>query len=219
MLSPPKRRKTGDRSSIAISASQSREALEDRRSSPSRPSFQSPTKSSLAKSHPDVLERALSRSPVRRPVSRGAQDGPGNESDMRGFRRKAMRPSLGPGSPLKAPRMSIGGTTLLSSPSRRASAIEAFAKPPRRMSTKRINPSDFTFGSPMPTRPAEADTPEGQLAQELGGSATREEDDAPILESGFDGAFDEDPLEPELPPTPTQLGLEKAPDRTQGTTE
>lgn len=68
----------------------------------------------------------------------------------------------------------------------------------------------------MPTRPAEADTPEGQLAQELGGSATREEDDAPILESGFDGAFDEDPLEPELPPTPTQLGLEKAPDRPRG---
>ncbi|CAI7571028.1 unnamed protein product [Penicillium pancosmium] len=216
MLSPPKRRKTGDRSSIAISASQSREALEDRRSSPSRPSFQSPTKSSLAKSHPDVLERALSRSPVRRPVSRGAQDRPGNESDTGGFRRKAMRPSLGPGSPLKAPRMSIGGTTLLSSPSRRASAIEAFAKPPRRMSTKRINPSDFAFGSPMPTRPAEADTPEGQLALELGGSATREEDDAPILESGFDGAFDEDPLEPELPPTPTQLGLEKAPDRPRG---
>jgi hypothetical protein len=68
----------------------------------------------------------------------------------------------------------------------------------------------------MPTRPADADTPEGQLAQELGGSATREEDDAPIIEAGFDGAFDEDSLEPELPPTPTQLGLEKAPDRPRG---
>lgn len=135
---------------------------------------------------------------------------------MTGFRRKAMRPSLGPSSPLKAPRMS-GGATLLSSPTRRASGIEAFAKPPRRMSTKRINPTDFFFGSPRPTPPpAEEETPEGQLAQELG-SATKQDIDPTNIETmGMDGTFDDDPLEPEFPPTPTQLGREKAPDRPRG---
>lgn len=55
------------------------------------------------------------------------------------------------------------------------------------------------------------------MAQELG-SATREAESGASFDIGFDGALDvgfadEDPLEPDLPPTPTQLGLEKAPDR------
>ncbi|KAJ5090454.1 hypothetical protein N7532_009138 [Penicillium argentinense] len=214
MNSPPKRRRTGDRSSIAVGASQSLEPPEERRS-PTRFSFQSPTRASLARSHPDVLERALSRSPTRRSTSRGAQDShPENPASTSfGIRgRKALRPSLGPSSPLKAPRLSVGAAEPLSSPSRRASGIQAFSKPPRRMS-KRISASAFTFGSPVPTKPIEQDTPEGQLALELG-SVTRETDSGPLMDTGMDGAFDNDnPLEPELPPTPTQLGLEKAPDR------
>lgn len=211
MDSPPKRRRTGDRSSVAITASQSYEALEDRHN-PRRPSFQSPTKSSLAKSHPDVLERALSRSPTRQ--AQRAEDGAEADANARGFRRKAMRPSLNPSSPLKQPRAS-NDVPIFSSPSRRASGIQAFSKPPRRMSTKRMSAVNFDLGSPTPAPPAEADTPEGQLAQELG-SATRVEDDPTNIETGLDGAFDEDPLEPELPPTPTQLGLEKAPERPRG---
>lgn len=147
-------------------------------------------------------------------MSRGTQDGGPEDAEARGFKRKALRPSLNPSSPLKAPRMS-GSAPIFSSPTRRASGIEAFSKPPRRLSTKRISPADFIFGSPMPTQPGEVDTPEGQLAQELG-SATREEEDPIIMDTGLDGAFDEDPLNPELPPTPTQLGLEKAPDRPRG---
>ena len=71
------------------------------------------------------------------------------------------------------------------------------------------------FGSPIPpsTNPeSHINTPEGQLALELG-SATRDADIDMGPEPGF---MDEDNLEPDLPPTPTQLGLEKAPDRRRG---
>lgn len=69
------------------------------------------------------------------------------------------------------------------------------------------------FGSPMPQpKNPESNTPERQLALELG-SATREAD----MDMGPDSnLMDEDVLEPDLPPTPTQLGLEKAPDRPRG---
>ncbi|KAJ9487096.1 hypothetical protein VN97_g6228 [Penicillium thymicola] len=64
---------------------------------------------------------------------------------------------------------------------------------------------------PQPKNP-ESNTPERQLALELG-SATREAD----MDMGPDSSLmDEDILEPDLPPTPTQLGLEKAPDRPRG---
>lgn len=69
------------------------------------------------------------------------------------------------------------------------------------------------FGSPLPPQPVpEPDTPEGQLASELG-SATR---DAELDFGPEPGSMDDDSAEPDLPPTPTQLGLEKAPDRPTG---
>lgn len=69
------------------------------------------------------------------------------------------------------------------------------------------------FGSPIPQpKNPESNTPERQLALELG-SATREADMDMALDSSL---MDEDILEPDLPPTPTQLGLEKAPDRPRG---
>ncbi|OQD68534.1 hypothetical protein PENDEC_c034G06110 [Penicillium decumbens] len=212
MDSPPKRRKIDETTDVAIGASQSFAPRDATRSS-GRPSFQSPTRSSLAKSHPNVLERALSRSPSRRSTSRGSQSGQLEQHDSRavGLRdRKALRPSLGPSSPLKAPRTSVDASTL--SPSRRSSGIQAFSKPARRLS-KKILPGDFTFRSPVRKQipPAEdrSNTPGSQLARE-----PEVEEDMGI---GLDNPFvDEDPLEPDLPPTPTQLGLEKAPDRPRG---
>lgn len=110
----------------------------------------------------------------------------------------------------------MSGDALLLSPSKRASGIQAFSKPPRRLS-KRIVPADFTFGSPIGKQlqqtPELSNTPEDQLASELG-SATKDATAVATLDTGLDGAFaDDDSLEPDLPPTPTQLGLEKAPDR------
>lgn len=215
MFSPPKRRKTSETTGVAVGAPESL-APHDETRSPDRPSFQSPTRSSLAKSHPEVLQRALSRSPTRRPASRGSQNDRFEQSNSRslGLRdRKALRPSLGGSSPLK-----LGTPTL--SPSKNLSGIQSFSKPPRRLSRK-ILPTDFTFGTPVrkQTQAAEQDqsnTAEIQLAQELG-SAAKEEAKGEMEDVEQDGGFiNEDPLEPELPPTPTQLGLEKAPDRRRG---
>lgn len=219
MDSPPKRRRVGRTPDAAVDAERGLATRGEARS-PGRPSFQSPTRSSLAKSHPDVLERALSKSPSRQPTSRGNQSGRSEGSDPSnvGLRdRKALRPSLNlPSSPLKAARLSAEVPML--SPSRRASGVQAFSKPPRRLS-KKINPADFTFGSPIrqqisPTHLS--NTPEGQLALELG-SATKDAEIEANLDVGLDDPFvNEDLLEPDLPPTPTQLGLEKAPDRPRG---
>ncbi|KAJ5659141.1 hypothetical protein N7507_005592 [Penicillium longicatenatum] len=214
MNSPPKRRKSSNALGVDAGASQSNASLATKPSR--RPSFQSPTRSSLAKSHPEVFERALSRSPSRRPESGGSQiENPAsNAIGLRG--RKALRPSLSAtSSPLKAPQMS--GNAPLLSPSRRPSGVQSFTKPPRRLSRK-IVPSDFFFGSPtrkqtQPTEQELSNTPEGQLAQELG-SATRETATEDLMDADLDADFMEDnSLEPELPPTPTQLGLERAPDR------
>ncbi|KAJ5996454.1 hypothetical protein N7522_008114 [Penicillium canescens] len=203
MDSPAKRRKTSESTGIAVPPELAQNA-----SRPPRPSFQSPTRASLARSHPDVLERALSRSPTRRASSKGAE-----QTDARTFGlrdRKALRPSLNASaSPLTRPRVPDvpGG-----SPNRRPSGIQAFSKPPRR-SLKKILPGDFMFESPIPRSNApDSNTPEGQLALELG-DATQEAD----TDMGSGGAMmAEDILEPDLPPTPTQLGLEKAPDRPRG---
>ncbi|KAJ5096221.1 hypothetical protein NUU61_005577 [Penicillium alfredii] len=215
MPSPPKRRKTSETTGVAVA--QTIDSGNDTRPS-DRPSFQSPTRASLARAHPEILERALSRSPSRRPTSRGSQNGRPERSEAKSFGlrdRKAFRPSLNvSASPLNRPRMSGGAPVL--SPNRRSSGIQAFSKPPRRISHK-IVPSDFMLGSPVgkqiqPAEQSQSNTPEDQLALELG-SATKDA----AMDLGLDGAFmDDDPLEPELPPTPTQLGLEKAPDRPKG---
>ncbi|KOS47102.1 hypothetical protein ACN38_g1908 [Penicillium nordicum] len=173
-----------------------------------RPSFQSPTKASLARSHPELLERAISRSPARRPASKDSAQQDPRKFGLRD--RKALRPSLNASaSPLTRPP---GSEAPESSPNKRSSGVQAFSKPPRRIS-RRILPGDFVFGSPMPQpKNPESNTPERQLALELG-SATRE----PDMDMGPDSSLmDEDILEPDLPPTPTQLGLEKAPDRPRG---
>lgn len=54
------------------------------------------------------------------------------------------------------------------------------------------------------------------MALELG-SATKETETEVNMDTDLDDPFTgDDPLEPDLPPTPTQLGLEKAPDRPRG---
>ncbi|KAJ5788414.1 hypothetical protein N7457_003404 [Penicillium paradoxum] len=203
MDSPAKRRKTSEAADLSVVP----ELPRNDQHRPRRPSFQSPTRASLARSHPDKLDRALSRSPARRPANKGSEQQDARKLGLRD--RKALRPSLNAAaSPLIRPRGSEGPG---SSPNRRPSGIQAFSKPPRRIS-KRILPGDLVFGSPMPQpQQSESNTPEGQLALELG-SATRETD----MDMGPDASFmDGDVLEPDLPPTPTQLGLEKAPDRSR----
>lgn len=217
LSSPAKRRKTGETTAAAVDASQTNQQAHEnngRGNARRRPSFQSPTKANLARSHPDILARAINRSPTR-PASRGSRNGSGQdeqaESRIFGLRdRKALRPSLtSTGSPIDGPKQS---------PNRRSSGLAAFAAPPRRVS-RRIGPLDLTFGTPdiksqnPPADRRPEDTPEDQLASELD-SATGDMNandlggDLPLLQEGLQ--------EPDLPPTPTQLGLERPPGRLKG---
>ncbi|KAL4932269.1 uncharacterized protein BDV17DRAFT_191891 [Aspergillus undulatus] len=186
------------------------------RRSPSRPSFQAPTKASLARSHPEVLERALSRSPTRN-ARRGSQDDKQKDAEARAFGlrdRKALRPSI---TLTASPSNSLNQGSQSPFASRRSSGLGAFAAPPRRVS-KRISASDFFFQSPIVSQETRMEaslenTPEGQLASELGsatGADMSGDMDGPSLHDG--DAFEE----PDLPPTPTQLGLEPPPGRPKG---
>ncbi|KAL2832396.1 hypothetical protein BDW59DRAFT_139179 [Aspergillus cavernicola] len=189
------------------------------RRSPSRPSFRAPTKASLARSHPDILERSLSRSPTRKSAQRGSKNDQQKDAETRAFGlrdRKALRPSI---TLTTSPSDSLrqGQESPVAFPSRRSSGLGAFAAPPRRVS-KRISASDFMFQSPMTpqeniTDASMINTPEDQLATELV-NATGATDLSVDLEAGpslHDG-FNE----PDLPPTPTQLGLERPPGRPRG---
>ncbi|PLB36995.1 uncharacterized protein BDW47DRAFT_132392 [Aspergillus candidus] len=216
LASPPKRRKTGEPANVDASQTNIPSLRQSAaRRSNDRNSFQSPTRASLARSHPEILGRAISRTSTRSPqraTGGDGQNGPedGSEAKTFGLRdRKALRPSLtSKPSPIKVFNSS-------QSPSRRASGLQAFAVPPRRVS-RRIVPADLAFHSPVATQKAPMDdalsnTPDHQLASELDGATPA---------ATLDGAADE-PLqdmldEPDLPPTPTQLGLERPPSRPSG---
>ncbi|KAL4987164.1 hypothetical protein BDW68DRAFT_197602 [Aspergillus falconensis] len=188
--------------------------VSERRSSP-RPSFQTPTEANLARSHPELIEHALSRS-LTRTISRSSQDDNRKEAETRAFGlrdRKALRPSItltaSPSDTFNHGRQSQSPFTFSS---QRSSGLSAFAAPPRRVS-KRIAASDFLFQSPstlQETRVEESllNTPEDQLAAELGSATGMDLNEDTSLHDGFD--------EPELPPTPTQLGLEPPPGRPRG---
>ena len=210
--SPPKRRKTNR--TAALDASQTNQPSFDQGSrarSHDSPSFLLPTKSSLARSNSVDQARAISRSPTRSPRRAMDEDGENAQKEQAGGRvfglrdRKALRPSMGsiasPMSPLRQ------------SPRRTSAGLQVFAAPPRRVS-RRIMPSDLAFGSPIArnklTEATQTSAPPNQPAFELDGAAGETDagiDHFPTIE-GFE--------EPELPPTPTQLGLEPPPGRRKG---
>lgn len=175
-----------------------------------RTSFQVPTEASLARSQPGNLQRAISNSPTRSlqgSTKQGSYNKLQNQSGARTFGlrdRKALRPSLASYSSLRLDKIS---------PSRRSSGLQAFAVPPRRVS-RRILPSDLSFQTPsvaQETGPRNGlpDSPDDQLESELSivtGEADSHKDlGQTALHEGFE--------EPDLPPTPTQLGLERTPAR------
>lgn len=189
--SPPKRRKISETESLPVR----------RPEVTHRTSFQSPTRASLARSHPEVLSRVLSRSPSRspqRPVSGHDEEQQQQQEGVIGLRdRKALRPSLNaPGSPSR-----LSGSFPALSPTRRASG--AFAAPPRRVSRRLFTPEIEQFEA-MRT-PSGRDHPEEGSAPNPGG-ATEERSAEDEQTSERRSSSSGDSGEPELPPTPTALG-------------
>ncbi|EED18347.1 conserved hypothetical protein [Talaromyces stipitatus ATCC 10500] len=220
---PAKRRRTSPTTTDATTAQDANNtAAPSLRSSVThRQSFQSPTRSSLARSNPEVLSHVLARSPTRSPQRQQQSSTQGIPFGLRD--RKALRPSLTANtesSPLKA----------LSQSPRRGGAIaaaqqQAFAAPPRRISRRLESPrrssgrESETYVNqggeggeggegeegPSQNTPIRQTDLDEQLASELD-SATRELEHSGLLAPS---ALNGDNPEPELPPTPTQLGREK----------
>ncbi|KAK2798127.1 hypothetical protein FQN50_008938 [Emmonsiellopsis sp. PD_5] len=210
LASPPKRRRSNSSSAIPISASNTSQSRPQPPLSPDKPShrasFRSPTRSSLARSHPDVLRNVLGRSPAKvaqpRPVSRGRES-----SGISGIRGSIpLRPSLA--------ARETGETSPLPGGSRRGSSVPVFVAPPRRTSER--GRASFSPGLAPEGRAGAgiADTRDdgvSRLRLGAGRGAGRPDDDARSSSSS-----EQENGEPELPPTPTELGRERAPNRQRG---
>ncbi|KAE8350704.1 hypothetical protein BDV28DRAFT_150689 [Aspergillus coremiiformis] len=178
-----------------------------------RASFQAPTRASLARSQPEIVQRAfsnLSTRSLQRSTKQGSHSKPQNQTETGAFGlrdRKALRLSLASDASLTLDK---------SSPSRRSSGLQAFAAPPRRVS-RRILPSDLSFQSPRVAQGIRqgngpSDSPEDQLASEL----SNVPGEADSLKNLDQSTLHEGLGEPDLPPTPTELGLERPPARPRG---
>lgn len=217
--SSPKRRKTSPSTAVPADASNTNErpGSRDSRHSPSkRASFQSPTKASISRSHPDVLSRVLGRSADKTAARKrsGSRIGDGDrtnsiEGRTFGLRdRKALRPSLS--GPDESP---TSRHTSTSADHRRMESSTGFVAPPRRLSRPSTERSSRQT-SEVPDRRARPSSPHaGNLedqtdvsAQDPGSNTAPDPPDIPDDESG----------EPELPPTPTELGLHPPPVRPKG---
>ncbi|KAJ9259765.1 hypothetical protein DTO212C5_8568 [Paecilomyces variotii] len=220
LSSPAKRRKTSSTTSVPVDASGASQQPLHRDDGPARSqqrSFQSPTKASLARSRSSIPQRAHTRSPTQSPerhTTRDNEDGERAQTAERSFGlrdRKALRPSLSASwSPGRGPRLSMGPPS-----PRRASGIQAFTAPPRRVSS-RITPADLVPGasaaSEQPVRATRATASKSRSPPEAGDAARNQEERRTSESRSSEG----DNGEPELPPTPTELGLEKAPQRPRG---
>jgi len=239
--SPSKRRKTSPTTSVAVDAPSLIPGRNGEATTPSRASFLSPTKASLARFNPGLLPRPRSAGiGAQRPGSQGngvsGQDptprrprsahgggswinGSGGPSkpaiparDKDGEAEALTKPPMG-----KAGTASPGRTTRplrggLSAAPRRRSRTPGQASSPEKVTkpTKELLIAASPPEAANETQDVAQKTIDGQLEQELQGSAERRSARLPQAHEGADQG------EPELPPTPTQLGLEAPPEPPKG---
>ncbi|KAK2782509.1 hypothetical protein FQN53_009748 [Emmonsiellopsis sp. PD_33] len=215
LASPPKRRRSNSSSAIPVSASNTTQSQPQPPLSPDKPShrasFRSPTRSSLARSHPDVLRNVLGRSPAKvaqpRPVSRGRES-----SGISGIRSSIpLRPSLA--------ARETGETGSLVGGSRRGSSVPDFVAPPRRTSER--GRASFSPGLAPEGRAGAimADARDDgilRLRFGAGRAVGGPDDNAHDARSSSSSSSEQENGEPELPPTPTELGRERARNRQKG---
>lgn len=215
-FSPTKRRRSNTSSAIAVDASDTAPTgtpNTGKRPSLNRASFQSPTKASLARSHPEVLSRVLSRSAAQK-ARRSASHGPTQEpADANG----ESIPGLPDGNPARQ------GTAVSAGRASKSQGAPAGFRSPERVGGHRPSADQ------LPHRPQAARESEGhnlRALQAATGDAveknavSREDTVGEHLEHddvrARSRSSDEGHGEPELPPTPTELGLEKLATRSKG---
>ena len=199
--SPTKRRRSNTSSAIAVDASNTAQGDPQhtgRQQPLGRVSFRSPTKASLSRSHPNVLARALSRFAAQKAhqPSRRRQ-GESTEVD------KEIISGMSEGDPSQLDAVSI---SVLSSQS-----LEV-----------RPFPSDQSRPQPPATRESEHQGLRTSPAATGDSVLAMDKEDGPREQPGHNEgrsrslSSGEDRGEPELPPTPTELGLERLATRSKG---
>ncbi len=244
--SPVKRRKTSPLNSVVVDASNTPSLTPSRNNgitAGSRASFLSPTKASLARSNPGLLppprsvERVLQkqRSNGLAEFGQKAPRGRPRTVYVGGDRTNGTDKPTTPAErqeediDTRDEPTSTGVGTI--APVRKSQGLGGgiFAAPRRRSSTtggtspaKEINaPKDTVIRASPPeevpeTQDVAQKTIDGQLDQELQGSAGRRSARISEARQRIDVSASTNPDDPELPPTPTQLGLEAPPEPPKG---
>lgn len=217
LSSPAKRRRSNTSTAIPVNApgsAQNPESNDIHSSRTKRASFQSPTKASLARSHPEVLSRVLSRYPPK-----SAKERPTSQRKIRpnSFERQRLTRNGVDGSKIPRPshlgsigfpaRPSEVYTTKSGSPHRKSNVPAHVASPSREDSE-----NSQVFQSAYPPRRSKENTASSQLNEQTQHPLAEPTTKANGIPSRFrfEGLENE---ESDLPPSPAEFGLGKAPDR------
>ncbi|ERF74826.1 hypothetical protein EPUS_03210 [Endocarpon pusillum Z07020] len=215
--SPAKRRKTSPTTSVAaVSLEESESRSQPRTSTSGRASYQSPTKSSLSRSHPTIL----ARSPGRRSSQGRAK---GLRDDI--LLGKTVIESPGNPHPISTPNPAqkhdegVRGDTV-GSPAGPRTTPPTLQSPPTEVGCPFAHSAQAPDSQRSPLRPRQP------TVRSQGASPTKPRvvpaslpsSKLPVANPQSHGfpARQIDATEPELPPTPTQLGLSPKPDRPRG---
>jgi hypothetical protein len=227
--SPSKRRKVSPTASFAVNASK-RNGVQ---TSPSRSSFLSPTKASLARFNPTLLPRP--KSAGKGLQSQNSMNGyPFNQAirsdgSTKGLNPVALRSTTPPRTPEKI-KLRIRASTVSPRTPLLALNGDAQAVPRKdlpkngevisRRRSKGISARENLSASPIRDMNENEERIQSiasaQLELELQSSTTQNSSHAPSPHLGHDKLVLSVEGEPELPPTPTQLGLEEAPEPPKG---
>jgi hypothetical protein len=199
--SPAKRRKTSPTASVAVDASNT----QSNPSTPKRASFQSPTKASLARSHPNLLPQSAGRSQVQ---TRG--QGLRQELLSRRTSQSVPKPSTAELETLKSQNEPAGETPADST----TAGIGSFSGVIRNLFAAEPSKLPASSRTPLrarqpPIRLVESQNRNNDL-QISKQAQIKHQRGRPRLSN------DAEKDEPELPPTPVQLGLSAQPNRPRG---
>ena len=206
---------------------------------PGRASFMSPTKASLARFNPSLLPRPtstgegaqkLGQTPAEKQSSNGARKGATGNGNAR--RSQPTTPTRDVNGPYSTEAMTMTARAATASPGRTVGSLGGgmSAAPRRRSRTPGRESSPLKVlnitgelnvaASPPAAAKERTDTAQdivdGQTEQELQDGAARRPGGIASFGKVVDVSDQVEPEEPDLPPTPTQLGLEPAPERPKG---
>ncbi|KAI9881304.1 MAG: hypothetical protein M1830_005591 [Pleopsidium flavum] len=244
--SPAKRRKTTPTTSVAVDASNTVNLTPGRNgqvTTPNRASFMSPTKASLARFNPGLLPRPQSAGKgAQRPRSQGNAVPPQDSTPRRprsahGGESMVNRNAISPRPATPGRDQDGGARTLMrragtASPKRKRHflGVGISAAPRRRSRTPGQSSSPAKVSKPLEESIIAASPPEaanetqdvaqksidGQLGQELQGSAERRSARASQAHETLDASRVAEEGEQLLPLTPTQMGLAAPPEPPKG---